>query len=77
MFSPQLDTNGEDDKLLVNTQLLSYPSQSSSQPPISFVLMEFHAMLLYPDHVAGISVLNQALVFEDYYSEVKNECNIL
>lgn len=66
----QLDTNGEDDTLLVNTQLLSYPSQPSSQPPISFVLTEFHALLLYTDHVAGISILNQALVFEDYYSEV-------
>nr|CAD7410985.1 unnamed protein product [Timema cristinae] len=52
---------------LTNNQLLQYPS--SSLAPLSFVLTEFHALLLYPDHVRGISMLNHELVFEDYYNE--------
>lgn len=39
--------------------------------PLSFVLTEFHALLLYPDHVKGISLLNQELIFEDIYNDVR------
>ncbi|CAG2067677.1 unnamed protein product, partial [Timema podura] len=53
--------------VLTNNQLLQYPS--SSLAPLSFVLTEFHALLLYSDHVRGISMLNHELVFEDYYNE--------
>lgn len=38
--------------------------------PLSFILTEFHALLLYVDHVKGISLWNQELVFEDIYNEV-------
>jgi len=45
-------------------------SQITSMP-LSFVLTEFHALLLYPDHVKGISLLNQELIFEDVYNDVR------
>lgn len=39
--------------------------------PLSFVLTEFHALLLYADRVKGISLLNQELIFEDIYNDVR------
>lgn len=45
-------------------------SQLSTKAPLSFVLTEFHALLLYVDHVKGISILNQELIFEDIYNDV-------
>lgn len=38
--------------------------------PSSFILTEFHALLLYNDHVKGVSLLNEELVFEDVYNDV-------
>jgi len=64
----QLDTSGQN-SVVTNSQLLQYtPPQSGA--PLAFVITEFHALLLYPDHVKGISLLNHELVFEDVYSEV-------
>lgn len=63
----------------MNQQLLPCPETSllsgnSSQllpkAPLSFVLTEFHALLLYVDHVKGMSILNQELIFEDMYNDV-------
>lgn len=67
MFS-QLNGTGEGDSMLINSQLLNYPSPT--MPPISFVLTEFHVLLLYSDHVTAISILSQSIVFEDIYDEV-------
>uniref|UniRef100_A0A8D8Y9F0 Vacuolar protein sorting-associated protein 18 homolog n=1 Tax=Cacopsylla melanoneura TaxID=428564 RepID=A0A8D8Y9F0_9HEMI len=36
---------------------------------VSFILTEFHVLLLYPDHVTGVSLLSKQMVFEDYYNE--------
>ncbi|XP_067005382.2 vacuolar protein sorting-associated protein 18 homolog isoform X2 [Anabrus simplex] len=67
IYYGQLDTTGsETETVIINTQLLQYPSPV---PPLAFVLTDFHALLLYPDHVKGISLLNHELVFEDYYNE--------
>lgn len=56
------------DTVLTDSQLLRYPDASSGAP-IAFVLTNFHALLLYPDHVVGVSLLNQEPIFEDLYSE--------
>lgn len=37
--------------------------------PRTFVLTEYHALLLYPDHITGICLLNQAVVYEEYFHE--------
>ncbi|KAK7864534.1 hypothetical protein R5R35_007310 [Gryllus longicercus] len=56
------------DTVLADSQLVRYPVPASGAP-MSFVLSHFHALLLYPDHVVGVSLLNQEPVFEDIYSE--------
>lgn len=67
IFYGQLDTSGHD-SVLTNSQLLQYIPPNSGAP-LAFVITEFHALLLYADHVKGISLLNHELVFEDIYNE--------
>ncbi|GAB6018607.1 Vacuolar protein sorting-associated protein 18 like protein [Chamberlinius hualienensis] len=57
------------DSVTTETKLISYPKQEVSQPPLAIVLTEFHVLVLYPDRVKGICVLNEQLVFEDVYTE--------
>ncbi|XP_046406330.1 vacuolar protein sorting-associated protein 18 homolog [Ischnura elegans] len=45
------------------------PSLELSTTPLSFILTEFHALLLYVDHVKGICTLNNELIFEDMHNE--------
>lgn len=40
-----------------------------SNTPLSFVLTDFHAILLYTDHVTAISLLNYQVVYEEYFVE--------
>ncbi|XP_011263387.1 vacuolar protein sorting-associated protein 18 homolog isoform X2 [Camponotus floridanus] len=69
---PKSDTN-----ILINQQMLTCPETSlmgsnvsqTTSLPLSFVLTEFHALLLYPDRVKSISLLNQELIFEDIYND--------
>lgn len=51
-----------------DSQRLNYPA--SAPAPLNFVLTEFHVLLLYPNKVVGLSILNQSMVFEDLYNEV-------
>jgi hypothetical protein len=53
---------------LTNNKLLQYTANSVA--PLAFVITKFHALLLYADHIKGISLLNNDLVFEDVYNEV-------
>lgn len=52
------------------TSLMGSNTSQVTTAPLSFVLTEFHALLLYPDRVKGISILNQELIFEDIYNDV-------
>lgn len=73
----EVDAKPDSTNVLINQQMLTCPetslmSSTVSKPaaaPLSFVLTEFHALLLYPDHVKGISLLNQDLIFEDIYND--------
>ncbi|XP_011144081.1 vacuolar protein sorting-associated protein 18 homolog isoform X2 [Harpegnathos saltator] len=73
----QVDAKSEGNNVLINQQMLTCPETSligsnlsqTTSTPLSFVLTEFHALLLYPDHVKGISLLNQELIFEDIYND--------
>ncbi|PNF16669.1 putative vacuolar protein sorting-associated protein 18 [Cryptotermes secundus] len=67
IFYGQLDMSGRD-SVMTNSQLLQYIPPNSGAP-LAFVITEFHALLLYADHVKGISLLNHELVFEDVYNE--------
>lgn len=37
--------------------------------PISFILTDFHAVLLYTDHVTAVSLLNYKTVYEQYFDD--------
>ncbi|XP_043479319.1 vacuolar protein sorting-associated protein 18 homolog isoform X1 [Leptopilina heterotoma] len=74
----QVDPWSDPENVLMNQQLLPCPeanllsgnsAQLPPKAPLSFVLTEFHALLLYVDHVKGISILNQELIFEDMYND--------
>ncbi|XP_055616898.1 vacuolar protein sorting-associated protein 18 homolog [Toxorhynchites rutilus septentrionalis] len=78
-IDPKMDTP----KFVVQKELLPYPTQEDTQlpsensykmvtksnVPVSFVLTDFHAILLYPDHVTAISLLNYQIVYEEYFVE--------
>lgn len=74
-----MDPKSDPDNVLTNQQMLACPETSlmnssatnvNPKPPLAFVLTQFHALLLYNDHVKGISLLNQELIFEDIYNDV-------
>ncbi|XP_034942311.1 vacuolar protein sorting-associated protein 18 homolog isoform X2 [Chelonus insularis] len=72
-IDPQIDS----DSILINQEMLYCPETSLSgttvsntaTAPINFILTKFHALILYTDHVKGISLLNQELIFEDIYDD--------
>ncbi|XP_011498125.1 PREDICTED: vacuolar protein sorting-associated protein 18 homolog isoform X2 [Ceratosolen solmsi marchali] len=77
LFS-QVDPKADSENILINQQMLPCPetsllssnmSRKKSIAPLSFVLTEFHVLLLYSDHVKGVSLLNQELIFEDIYND--------
>ncbi|CAK9834118.1 Vacuolar protein sorting-associated protein 18 homolog [Anthophora retusa] len=73
----QIDPQADSKNILVNQQRLicseESPTESnnsqSTTAPLSFVLTEFHALLVYADRVKGMSLLNQELIFEDIYND--------
>ncbi|XP_054289696.1 vacuolar protein sorting-associated protein 18 homolog isoform X1 [Macrosteles quadrilineatus] len=67
IFYGQVDISGEGEEVLSDSQRLNYPA--SAPAPLNFVLTEFHVLLLYPNKVVGLSILNQSMVFEDLYNE--------
>ncbi|XP_044574836.1 vacuolar protein sorting-associated protein 18 homolog isoform X2 [Cotesia glomerata] len=73
----EIDPKNDPDNVLANQEMICCPETSlsgstvsrTSVAPINFVLTKFHALLLYSDHVKGISLLNQELIFEDIYND--------
>ncbi|OXU27272.1 hypothetical protein TSAR_013576 [Trichomalopsis sarcophagae] len=74
----KVDSKVDPENILVNQQMLPCPetsllsssvSRKKNAAPLSFVLTEFHVLLLYSDHVKGVSLLNQELIFEDIYND--------
>ncbi|XP_062537198.1 vacuolar protein sorting-associated protein 18 homolog [Armigeres subalbatus] len=56
----------------------SYKVAPKLNTPLSFVLTDFHAILLYTDHVTAISLLNYQIVYEEYFVEQLGKlCNVL
>lgn len=68
----QLDPTSQQNSNTLFTQgeLINYPAETEpkDEAPLSFVLTEFHVLLMYSDKVKAISLLNQELVYEDTYS---------
>ncbi|XP_049287581.1 vacuolar protein sorting-associated protein 18 homolog [Anopheles funestus] len=69
-------------QFVVQKELITYPEPRFVPPatnshkvapitnsPLSFILTDFHALLLYPDHVSAISLLDYQIVYEEYFVE--------
>ncbi|KAK6624157.1 hypothetical protein RUM44_011015 [Polyplax serrata] len=68
IYYANIDPNSEENIKIENCELLKF-NQETNPIPKSFVLTEFHILLLYMDHVRAYSILNQQIVFEDFYIE--------
>ncbi|XP_041430146.1 VPS18, CORVET/HOPS core subunit S homeolog isoform X1 [Xenopus laevis] len=55
------------DSILTDVQVWEYPS--SAEKPMSIVLTQFHFLLLLPDRIKAICILNGQVVFEDIFTE--------
>ncbi|KAF9418516.1 hypothetical protein HW555_004665 [Spodoptera exigua] len=77
IFYGQLDPTSQQNSNSLFTQgaLISYPTDGDEpeNAPLSFVLTEFHVLLMYSDRVKVISLISQELVFEDKYSEAQGK----
>ncbi|XP_053658854.1 vacuolar protein sorting-associated protein 18 homolog [Anopheles marshallii] len=69
-------------QFVVQKELITYPEPRFVPPatnshkvtprgncPLSFILTDFHALLLYADHVSAISLLDYQVVYEEYFVE--------
>ncbi|XP_046364864.1 vacuolar protein sorting-associated protein 18 homolog isoform X1 [Haliotis rufescens] len=57
--------------VLSNAKLMPYPKEVDEKPapPISMLLTEFHVLILYPDRLKAVCVLNEQLIYDDVYVE--------
>lgn len=73
IYHGSLDTSGglESESLTVDTKLMPYPTDDSerSSKPMAIVLTEFHVLILFPDRLKAVCVLNEQLIHEDTFSE--------
>lgn len=56
-------------ELINDYQTSSYISKHLNQTPISFVLTDFHLLLQYSDHVTGKSLINDEIVYDEYFAD--------
>ncbi|CAD7089837.1 unnamed protein product [Hermetia illucens] len=80
IYFGDIDQKAEGPGFILNAENISFPSnmntsydehtpQKKSETPKTFILTNFHAILLYSDHVTAISLLNQQIIYEEYFSE--------
>lgn len=71
VYFGHLDFTGELGPRSVTTQtkLIPYPKDSDGEKlhPSSIVLTEFHVLLLYPDRLKVVCILNDQLIYDDVY----------
>lgn len=63
--------HGRPDSVLTNFQVWEYPTDIDLHvnKPISIVLTQFHFLLLLPDRVKAVCILNGQVVFQDFFLE--------
>ncbi|KAJ8299391.1 hypothetical protein KUTeg_023451 [Tegillarca granosa] len=73
IYYGDIDTSGAagPHSITTNAKLIKYPKEGEDKPPhpISIVLTEFHVLLLYPDRLRAMCVLNEQLIYDDIYPE--------
>ncbi|XP_041365438.1 vacuolar protein sorting-associated protein 18 homolog isoform X2 [Gigantopelta aegis] len=57
--------------VIANAKLMPYPKDGEDKQmmPVSVVLTEFHVLILFPDRLKAVCVLNEQLIFTDVYVE--------
>ncbi|CAH1786190.1 unnamed protein product [Owenia fusiformis] len=59
------------DSVTVETKLMPYPNDEGDRPvpPMSIVLTEFHVLILFPDKLKAMCVLNDQLIYDDTFTD--------
>ncbi|GAB1602836.1 vacuolar protein sorting-associated protein 18 homolog [Argonauta hians] len=54
----------------LNSKLMPYPVESNNKVnPLSIVLTEFHILILFPDRMRAVCLLNEQLIYDDVFPE--------
>lgn len=69
IFYGKVEENVEDNASSVSVQNFVIKYNTAKTNPISFILTEFHAVLLYSNHITAISVIDKETVCSDYVDE--------
>lgn len=61
---------------MAQSRMLKYPPQDDATAvPLSFVLTQYHALLLYTNRLSAMCLLNEEVIFQDIFSpEVIHQC---
>jgi len=62
IFNGKINPFEDGEKFTKNCQLISFQNRET---PLGFILTEFHAVIAFANHVEGICLLNEQVVFED------------
>lgn len=76
IYYGEIDENSCTPAFIVSNEIIPYPNldndfmqkftkNKDADKPIAFVLTDFHALLLFTDHITAVSILNYEVVFED------------
>ncbi|XP_070564875.1 vacuolar protein sorting-associated protein 18 homolog isoform X2 [Ptychodera flava] len=69
VYYGNMDYSGQSRDVTTDSRLLQYPLEDGEKfvPPLSMVVTEFHVLLLFPDRLKAMCVLNEQLIYEDIY----------
>ncbi|KAK2189905.1 hypothetical protein NP493_94g03000 [Ridgeia piscesae] len=82
IYYGNIDMSGDygEDSVTIDTSLIEYPGDEMEEAPLplSIVLTEFHLLILYPNRLKAICVLNQQLIYDegfpDKFGKLVNMC---
>uniref|UniRef100_A0A1B0CQ76 Vacuolar protein sorting-associated protein 18 homolog n=1 Tax=Lutzomyia longipalpis TaxID=7200 RepID=A0A1B0CQ76_LUTLO len=69
IFYGEMDSRCDNPARIVQNKQITLPESEGATAPVAFALTDFHAILVYPDHLAAISLLNYQIVYEEFISE--------
>lgn len=79
IYGGELSHHSEQSDCVVSQERIPLPNPVTTSKdevvnaPLSLVLTQFHALLLYKDHVTAISLLNHQTVYEEYFTDQHGE----
>ncbi|XP_059616594.1 vacuolar protein sorting-associated protein 18 homolog isoform X2 [Phlebotomus argentipes] len=68
IFYGEMDAKSDSPARMVHNKRIPFP-ENEKNAPVAFALTDFHAILVYPDHLTAISLLNYQVVYEEFISE--------